>query len=184
MEHARAFAEAAEASGAVSVPARVLDLGSGGGVPALVLAVRWKTSGFVLVESRARRSAFLARAVGELGLRERVTVLGERAEIVGRTPGRRGAFDLVTARSFAAPPVVAECAAPFLEVGGLLIVSEPPEETGGVSRRWPGEGLAVLGLGGAETVTSSFRFVVVRQQQPCPPRFPRRVGVPAKRPIF
>ncbi len=184
LEHAQAFGAVVEASGPSSGPARALDLGSGAGVPGLVLAVRWETSTFVLVESRARRSAFLLHAVEELGLGERVRVLAERAEIVGHTLTQRGGFDLVTARSFARPAVVAECAAPLLGVGGLLVVSEPPGEPGDLSGRWPRGGLAELGLGDAESTTAGYRFVVVRQRRPCPSRFPRRVGIPAKRPLF
>jgi 16S rRNA (guanine527-N7)-methyltransferase len=184
LEHADAFAEAVESAWTCSSPSTVADLGSGGGVPGLVLAARWETSSFLLVEARGRRCAFLLDAVGELGLRGRVVVEGARAEVVGRIPEWRGAFDVVTARGFGRPAVVAECAAPLLEVGGLLAVSEPPPDSCGVTRRWSGEGLAELGMGKAQPVGSAYGFVLVFQEQRCPDRFPRRVGVPAKRPLF
>lgn len=183
MEHAHAFAEAVEAAPAPPGPWAVADLGSGGGVPGLVLVTRWEDASFLFVEAHGRRAEFLLRAVTELGAAERVVVEAARAEVVGRTPARRGTFDVVTARGFGRPAVVAECAAPLLEVGGLLVVSEPPPESRG-DVRWPEDGLAELGMGKPQLLGTGYRFVAVRQVQPCPSRFPRRVGVPAKRPLF
>lgn len=194
VDQSRAFAETVEAarSGAGSAhgrateatPRSVVDLGSGAGVPGLVLALVWERTVFVLVEAHLRRAAFLVRAIRVLDLTARVTVVAERAENVGQTISRRGTFDVVTARGFARPAVVAECAAPLLRVGGLLVVSEPPPDTSSSGVRWPKEGLEKLGMGRVEPPGSGYQFVVVTQEQPCPPRFPRRVGVPAKRPLF
>ena len=82
--------------------------------------------------------------------------------------------------------MVAECAAPLLRPGGWLVVSEPPptgpdEDPGG---RWPAESLRQLGLEPADVVHGDFEFRTLRQIEPCPERFPRRNGVPAKRPLF
>ena len=184
LEHADAFAEAVESAWTSSPPSTMVDLGSGGGVPGLVLAVRWEAPSLLLVEAQGRRAAFLLRAVGVLGLEGRVAVEAARAEVVGRTPKRRGAFDLVTARGFGRPAVVAECAAPLLAVGGFLAVSEPPPSSRDAIGRWPEDRLAELGMGSASPVGSAYGFVLVPQKQPCPARFPRRVGVPAKHPMF
>ena len=93
----------------------------------------------------------------------------------------RAAFDLVVARSFGPPAVVAECAAPFLRVGGRLAVSEPP--TG--EDRWPPAPLAELGLEATERRDVGGAHVqLLRQTAPCPDRYPRRTGVPTKRPLF
>lgn len=161
---------------------RAGDLGSGGGIPALLLAVRFPGTNWVLCEAAARRSAFLRRAVTRLGLEDRVEVREERAEVTGRDPAVRGRLDLVVARSFGRPAVVAECAAPLLRIGGRLVVSEPP---GGRGERWPSEGLALLGLRPRPAATApAGTFQVLEQSGPCSARFPRRVGVPAKRPLF
>ncbi len=163
----------------------MVDLGSGAGVPALALAQRWQAARLLLVESQHRKVVFLGRAVRALQLTSRVTVLAERAELAGRSAAWRGKFDLATARGFGPPGVVAECAAPFLAVGGRLVVSEPPAADAPVAdQRWPAEGLIRLGLGPPEPTGSIYRFVLVVQEQPCPERYPRRVGVPAKRPLF
>jgi len=135
----------------------------------------------VLVEAGERRAAFLARAVAELGLAGRVRVERHRAEELGRDPTHRGRYPLVTARSFGPPAVAAECAAPLLAVGGRLIVSEPPGESSG---RWPVAALAGLGLEAEAAVRVRAGYQVLVQARPCPERFPRRSGVPAKRPLF
>ena len=178
--HAAAFADAAEA--ALAAPPRsVVDLGSGGGLPGLVLATRWPTTTLLLIDGSVRRCAFLEEAVEELGLGDHVAVRCGRAEELAHEPELRGMADLVVARSFGAPPVLAECASGLLTSGGHLLVSEPPE---GFEDRWPEAGLAELGMGPARLVQTSARFALIEQLAPCPDRFPRRVGVPAKRPLF
>jgi len=182
LAHAGGFADAyrlAQEDG--GGPALAADLGSGGGVPALPLALRWPESVWLLIESGERRAAFLAEAVSALGLAGRVTVRGQRAEEVGRDPELRGRCDLVTARSFGPSAVTAECGGPLLVRGGALIVSEPP---GGDPGRWPDSGLAALGLTVEAEVPGPPAFQVVRQTGPCPERYPRRVGIPAKRPLW
>ena len=178
--HASAFADAV-AEAALGPLGLVVDLGSGGGLPGLVLAGRWPTTQLLLVDGSVRRCAFLAEAVEELGVADHVTVRCERAEDLGHDPELRGSADLVVARSFGAPPVLAECAAGLLAPGGHLLVSEPP---GGLEDRWPASGLAELGMGPARLLVTGARFALIGQCSPCPERFPRRVGVPAKRPLF
>lgn len=176
IEHSMAFAEL------VPEPPRIaIDLGSGGGVPGLVLARRWPHSAWILIEAGARRAAFLRGAVEDLGAASRVEVCHERAEVAGRDPALRGKADLVVARSFGPPAVVAECGAPFLAVGGFLLVAEPP---GGAPERWPVAELSRLGLlpDGASVEPRAIQRL--RLVKPSPDRFPRRTGIPLKRPLF
>ena len=157
----------------------VVDLGSGGGVPALVLALACPGLSWVLVEVRQRRAQWLATAARRLGLGDRVTVRTERAEQVGRGPWR-GSAAAVTARSFGPPAVTAECAAPLLERGATCWVSEPPTAE---PARWPHDGLLLLGLArrasGEPPGWAGLDLI-----RPCPDDYPRRVGIPAKRPLF
>ena len=184
ISHAAAFAAAVP-----EIPARALDLGAGGGLPGLVLAASmWAATQWTFLDAQLRRTDFLLRASGALGLHDRVAVVNGRAEDIGRHIDHRAGYDLVVARSFAAPPVAAECAAPLLRVGGWLVVSEPPDTA--LATRWPSEGLSQVGFGPAEavdTVDDAGEPVhLIRVQLLTLPadRFPRRVGVPAKRPIF
>lgn len=175
LEHAAGFAEVVE-----DPPRRALDLGSGGGVPGLLLATLWERSEWVLLDANERRTAFLEDATRRLGIAGRVVVRRARAEEAGRAAALRGTCDLLTARSFGPPAVTAECAAPFLVVGGTLVVSEPP----GAADRWPAPPLAVLGMTPGRRVVAGATYQAIDQVAPCPERFPRRTGVPAKRPLF
>jgi 16S rRNA (guanine527-N7)-methyltransferase len=161
----------------------LLDLGSGGGLPGLVLAERLPEARLTLLDGSSERGAFLEGAVGRLGIEDHVAVAVGRAEELGHRPALRGRFEVVVARAFGAPAVVAECGAPFLAAGGRLIVSEPPGADGS---RWSHpDALAQLGLAAEELrIEGGHRFQVLRATTPCGPRFPRRVGVPAKRPLF
>jgi 16S rRNA (guanine527-N7)-methyltransferase len=159
-----------------------LDLGTGSGLPGLVLAWAWPMSRWVLLDSRQRSVAFCRQAVERLGMGDRVAVVSARAEVAGRQVEHRGRYGLVTARGFGPPAVTAECAAPLLGRGGTLVVSEPP---GAAGERWPQGPLRELGLEPRTVVTrGGATFAVLVQVATCPERFPRREGMPAKRPLF
>jgi 16S rRNA (guanine527-N7)-methyltransferase len=188
----------------------LLDLGAGGGIPGLVLALdrRRLAERIVLLEGSIRRAEWLEYAVEELELAAGVEVVGERAEIAGRLAEHRQRYSIVVARSFARPGVTAECAAPFLQTGGYLLVSEPPapDEVGSaptpvptprdtpaqslglspeVEKRWPSELVRELGFGPpAEWRSSGFRYAALEMSGQCPERYPRRNGIPSKRPLF
>ena len=90
--------------------------------------------------------------------------------------------DVVVARSLAAPAVAAEYAAPLLKVGGTAVIAEPP---GGAPDRWPADGLADLGMRtGHVLFAPTATLQILEQAERCPEKFPRRVGVAAKRPLF
>ena len=189
LDHASGFVEVVRgltagdrSGGPTAWPERAVDLGSGAGLPGLPLALCFSGCSWLLVESSVRRAAFLRQAIHQLGIEERVEVAEERAEVVGRSPAWRGRFDVVVARSFGPPAVVAECGAPLLTVGGYAVVSEPP---GGRPSRWPATGLGLLGMAPVAAVAAKGgAYQVLRQVDQCPERYPRRVGVPAKRPLF
>jgi len=187
--HAEGFVTLARAQPEAAT-SHLLDLGSGGGLPGLVIAAQWPAATVVLLEANQRRAEFLARSVVTSGLQGRVQVVQQRAELCGRDPSYRGNFDGVVVRSFGTPAVVAECAAPFLRTGGWLIVSEPPTDPVEGAHgpegqaRWPAEQLAQFGLEPVQHVTERFAYQILRQREPCPEAFPRRNGVPAKRPLF
>lgn len=123
----------------------LVDLGSGGGLPGLVIAVRRPELSITLVERRHSRADLLSRAVRALELGARVTVVAD--DVRRLATHAAGTFDVVTARSFAAPSITAHWAGMLLRVGGVLVVSEPPAESGETTDgRWPAEVLAAAGL--------------------------------------
>lgn len=177
IDHSLAFGTVI--GGAAAGP--VLDLGSGAGLPGLVLAVARPEVPWVLLDGRERSVAFLEDAVEHLGMAARVRVVGERAEIAAHAE-LRASMALVVARGVGPPAVTAECGAGFLAPDGALVVSEPPDTD---PARWPAEGLQLVGLGPATRVEAEgFHFAILRRQGQVPERFPRRVGQPAKRPLF
>lgn len=183
LRHAAGFAEVIRiVAGGPTGSFSAVDLGSGGGIPGLALAMHFTESRWVLVEAATRRTAFLYSAVVALGLTERITVIAQRAEEIGRLGEHRAQHHLVVARGFGPAAVTAECAAPLLGIDGMAVISEPP---GGARWRWPVDGLKILGMGtGPATSAGGASYQVLIQTTLCPDRYPRRTGVPAKRPLF
>jgi len=173
--HAQGFLHAL---GPVPAGSTVVDLGSGGGVPGLVIVEARPDLHVVLLDAMAKRTALLNEAVLALEASDRCRVVTGRAEDLGRSTEFRGMAGAVTARLFGPPAVTAECGAPLLRVGGRLLVSEPPD----APPRWPDERLRELGLGRADQPVPG--VCVLEQTEVCPDRYPRRNGIPAKRPLF
>ncbi|MEY3619186.1 MAG: putative ribosomal small subunit methyltransferase [Actinomycetota bacterium] len=121
----------------------LVDLGSGGGDPGLVIAMARPDLRITLVDRRAKRTDLLVRLVGRLGIRDRVEVLEADVEdLPGRFPGRQ--WDVVTSRGFGPPDYTARLGAPLLASGGHMLVSEPPDSHGS---RWVGvPGLELQGI--------------------------------------
>lgn len=164
---------------------RILDLGTGGGIPGLVIGVEHAEWLVTLLDGSTKRCGLLASWIAELDVAATVTVACGRAEELARRADLRGRFDVVVSRLFGTPAVTAECGGPFLRSGGLLVVSGPvvtgPEDCG---ERWSSEGVRQLGLEVIDEVGAPYRFTVLKQSAPCPERYPRRTGVPSKRPLF
>jgi 16S rRNA (guanine527-N7)-methyltransferase len=178
VEHGRGFGDL------LGGARRVLDLGSGGGVPGLVVAAEAPALSVLLLDAMAKRCRFLEEAARRVDPHGRVEVACGRAEDLAHDEQLRGQFDAVTSRSFGRPAVTAECAAGFLRVGGVVVVSEPPDGDGAAGR-WDSDRLGELGLvDDGRRVRRGVGFRVLRQVAPCPDRYPRRSGVPAKRPLF
>jgi 16S rRNA (guanine527-N7)-methyltransferase len=170
------------------VAREAIDLGSGGGLPAIPLALARPELRWTLVDSVGRKATILAEFARALGL-QNVTVLAERAEAIGRNPVHRERYGLVTARACAALPVLAELALPLLAIGGSLVAWKGPL---GESDEEVRRGRAAIGqLGGGDlrivdpavTALGGHRFVIVRKERITDARFPRRPGEPARRPL-
>ena len=166
----------------------VVDLGSGGGVPALPLALARPEQAWTLVDSVAKKAAVLREMAEALGL-PRVTVLAERAETLGRDARYRERFAVVTARACAALPVLAELALPLLTAGGTLLAWKGPLGEGDEEMRRGRAALTQLGGGALRMVDPGLpalgghRFAVVHKERSTPDRYPRRPGEPNRRPL-
>ncbi len=139
VEHSRGFVDAL-----APFEGRLVDLGSGGGLPGLVLAEAFPTSSILLIDRREKRTDFLRRAVRSLGW-EHVEVRCADVDQLVRSVvrGQEPPFDAVTARGFGPPAVTLRWSAKLIAPGGRIVISEPP-----LGDRWPPELLAELGLRG------------------------------------
>ncbi len=170
-----------------SSEASLLDLGAGGGLPSLPIKVLLPHLTLTLLEASTRKSAFLRELVEALELEGAEVVTG-RAEELGRRETYRERFDVVLARAVAPLPVLLELAVPFLRLGGHLATPKGSGATAEVEAA--GQALAILGgsiisceplrvPGGAHQQT----LVLVRKTTATPERYPRRAGIPKKRPL-
>jgi 16S rRNA (guanine527-N7)-methyltransferase len=183
-----ALLEALDARGELPKEARVIDIGSGGGLPGIPFAIARPDLRVTLLEATAKKAAFLRDITGELRL-ENASVVEARAEDAGREPAHREAYDVAVARAVAPLRVLLELAIPFVRVGGLLAAPKgsaaPRElsEAGAALRELGSEvveawRLEVLGAGGPPPT-----LILVRKNAPTAERYPRRAGIPKKRPL-
>lgn len=178
-DHLAQGSAVAEVVSTLGAPELIVELGSGGGVPGLIVASAFPSTNFVLIERRGRRAASLELAVSQLGWSGRVRVMEADAGDVARS-SYRGTADVVLARSFGPPPVVVEYGLPLLRVGGDLVVTGRPEPT-----EWPVAALAAVGLG--EMTWSSARgwnIGTCRSTRVADETLPRRGAIPRRRPLF
>jgi 16S rRNA (guanine527-N7)-methyltransferase len=170
---------------------RIADVGAGAGFPGLVLAIALPRARVDLIESAGRKTAVIGRLAQAASI-ENARAVTARAEEWARTPAALGgggeAYDAVTARAVAALPVLAEYAAPMLRTGGVLVAwkgaRDSAEEAAG-ARAAEALGLDVLDPRRVEPFPGARErhLHVMRKVAPTPERFPRRVGVAAKRPL-
>ena len=175
LDHARAVAAAIAPTADAG-----LDLGTGVGIPGLALAGWRADMRWVLLDGALRRVRALADTISAAGWDGRVEAVHARAEVAGRDPRFRQRFDVVTARSFGPPAVTAEWAAPFVRLGGRIVVTEPPDAE---PDRWPSGALAALGLVPAGRLAEP-AIQVLASVGPPEARFPRKPGVARRRPLW
>ena len=167
---------------------RAIDIGSGGGLPAIPIAIARPDLSWLLVESVGKKARALSDFVDELRV-PAVQVVAERAETVGRDPGYRETAGLVTARAVAALPVLAELAIPLLAPGGRLLAWKGPLTPHDGELRQGARAAALLGGGPPELLPAGIpqlgghTFVRVAKRRPTPDHYPRRPGEPARRPL-
>lgn len=165
----------------------LLDLGSGAGFPGLPVKILDPSLRVTLLEATGRKAQFLGRLAQELGLAE-VVVLAARAEEAAQRADQREAYDVVTARAVAPLPALVELALPFLRLGGYLAAakgSRAEAEVRSALRALELCGGRLVGVRGLSVpgAAVSPTLVLIRKEAPTPPQYPRRPGIPAKRPL-
>lgn len=164
-------------AGVVAGASRVVDVGSGNGFPGLVVAVAAPHLRVTLLESDRRRCGFLLHAVG-LARVGNVDVDCRRAEEAGYDPQVRESYDLAVARATAPAAVLCELALPLVRPGGRLAAL-----VGDAAAAARESAAAARTCGGAEPVVVAPGILLIDKVVPTPSRYPRRPGIPRRRPL-
>lgn len=167
--------------------ADAIDVGTGAGLPGIVIKIVWPALRLTLLEATGKKVEFLRVVCDELGLSD-VTVVHARAEELAHDPVHRCRYDLAFARAVAPLPALLELTLPFLRVGGWLLAQKGPAAAAEAlaSER----ALSVLGGRLHQLIPVEVPFlaeeriiVAVQKERETPDRYPRRPGVPARRPL-
>lgn len=164
-----------------------IDVGAGAGIPGVPLKIALPEIRLVLVEATAKKAVFLRHLKDKLEL-DNVEIVVGRAEEIGHLPRYREKFDVVLSRAVAPLPALAELTLPFCAVGGSVIA----QKKGDIIRelRRADKSIRILGGNlreikhiGLEEFADERCLVIVDKISPTPERYPRRSGIPAKRPL-
>ena len=162
------------------IRAPYVDIGSGAGLPGIPVTIVTGAR-TLLIEATAKKAAFLREAIASLGVDAEVA--GARAEDSGRQPGFREQFESATARAIASAPTALELVAPLLALGGVAILQRGAMAE---NERTALQGAALM-LGctvdAGVALEGERRLILVRKTSATPERYPRRSGIPEKRPL-
>jgi 16S rRNA (guanine527-N7)-methyltransferase len=167
--------------------ARIIDVGSGAGFPGIPLKLVYPGIHLTLLEATGKKVTFLEHMVERLGL-QRVATIKARAEELAHDPDHRERYDLSLARAVAELPVVIEYTLPFCKVGGWVVAQKGEA---GAAEAWTADRAITL-LGGElrrvvpvelPGLPEDRSLVVIEKVGPTPAAYPRRPGIPGKRPL-
>jgi|CXWK01.1.fsa_nt_gi 16S rRNA (guanine527-N7)-methyltransferase len=166
---------------------RLIDVGSGAGLPGLPLKILYPDLRLTLVDSVAKKARFLELVAAELGLSD-VTVIADRAEVLGQDAAHREGYDWATARAVAELRVLVELLLPLVRVGGRALAQKGDSAAEELTAAAPA--IAALGGGASQLIPvrlpeteATHTLITIDKAAATDPRYPRRVGVPAKRPL-
>ncbi len=167
---------------------RLIDVGTGAGIPGIPLKILRPEIRLVLLDATAKKARFLEHITAQLGL-DGVEIAVGRAEEVAHQPDYRERFGVVLSRAVAGLPALVELTLPFCAVGGRFIAQKKgdiDEEVNQASRaidRLGGKLVAVEKIDLPEFADQR-RLVIIDKIAPTPEKYPRRPGIPAKRPLM
>ena len=167
---------------------RLIDVGTGAGIPGIPLKIVFPDIKLVLLDSVAKKAAFLHHLNHKLGLDDVEIVVGRAEEVAHEAPYRE-TFDIVLSRGVAPLATLVELTLPFCTIGGSFIA----QKKGAIDQEISQASKAIGLLGGRlrevkrvnlEEFTDERQLVIIDKVSPTPQLYPRRPGVPAKRPFL
>jgi 16S rRNA (guanine527-N7)-methyltransferase len=167
---------------------QAVDVGTGAGFPGVPLKIAFPTLRLTLLEATGKKAEFLRFLVARLGL-TRVRVINARAEAVGQDPAHREQYDLALARALSGMATLAELTLPLVRVGGRVIAQKGADPAAEVATSQS----AIMILGGqvqqivpvaVPGLEGTRHLVVLEKILATPEKYPRRPGMPAKRPLI
>ncbi|MSQ91095.1 MAG: 16S rRNA (guanine(527)-N(7))-methyltransferase RsmG [Phycisphaerales bacterium] len=158
----------------------VVDVGSGGGIPGLILATVMPTVQFTLVESTGKKAKFLQETAKQMSL-ENVRVLAQRAEALGAKELRE-CIDVVVSRAVARLPILLELCLPMVRPGGFFIAIKGEQAAAEVATSAHALG-ELRGVVVDQLRTPTGTLVIVEKRGKCPNRYPRTAGEPERAPL-
>ena len=177
IHHAQAHLQAARPTQS----SKWCDLGSGGGLPGLLVALERPDLELTLMDRSVTRTQFLEEALRDIGASKHVEVVTGDASELAHNPLFRARYDGVFSRSFGPPSATVECAVGLLSRGGRLVVSEPPAPS---VDRWPSGPLGAMGFEKLTVVEGPPRFVAMSLANLPDSDVPRKWSRISKKPLF
>ncbi len=171
----------------LSSPFNVIDIGCGGGFPGVPVIIEYPDLKLCAVDSIGKKLEFIKILSEKLEIIDRVEIINSRAEELARNPGKRQKFDIALARAVAKLNIIAEYCLPFVKVGGYFVVykakniEQEVEEAQNAISELGGEMISITPY----TLSSGEErnLVVIKKVKPVPVKYPRKPGIPAKRPL-
>lgn len=168
--------------------ASVIDIGSGAGLPGLPLNIIYPGLKLTLLEATTKKASFLKHLAGKLAL-PHVSIINSRAEEAAYNSLYREKFDIVLSRAVAKMATLAELSLPFCRIGGFLIA----QKKGDIDEEIKQSSRAINLIGGRlvgiisiplDILTGDRYLVLLEKVKPTPPEYPRRPGIPARKPLI
>lgn len=164
----------------------LIDIGTGAGFPGIPIAIMRPHIAITLLDSIAKKTEFLTECLKILEI-EKTIVVTARAEEAAHDENHRELYDVVTARAVAHFPTLVEYTLPFLKIGGILVAQKKIES---ITLEKPEEALEILGGTIIKTIPISLpelsprEIIIIQKTKNTPAEYPRRIGVPLKKPLI